>query len=229
MANHIANHGVLTRHRRPLTVLHATQSTELRAFATEFRELEQVSGGRLRYLSFVSQSASGQRLGQDFHGIGHIDTAVLKATLALDDYDFMLCGPPMFMQSMYDSLRKLGVRDGRIQAEAFGPASLTRKPDAGSVVEQHAEEADDAIVQFTSTDVEQRWNKGDATLLELAEAHGLTPAYGCRNGSCGSCATELVSGEVTYRTVPSAPRAADEVLICCAVPARDTVSVKLAL
>ena len=30
---------------------------------------------------------------------------------------------------------------------------------------------------------------GVRTLLELAEAAGLSPAYACRSGICGSCAT----------------------------------------
>ena len=33
------------------------------------------------------------------------------------------------MQALYDGLRDLGVRDERIQAEAFGPSSLKRRPD----------------------------------------------------------------------------------------------------
>ncbi|ASJ74113.1 pyridoxamine 5'-phosphate oxidase family protein [Granulosicoccus antarcticus] len=217
MAQHVANQGVLTRHTRELTILHASQSIEQRAFADQLSQLELYSGGKLRYLSYIS--------GSD----GRINTEVLKSRLALDDYDFMLCGPAAFIQAMYDSLQELGVSDSRIYAEAFGPSSLTRRPEPGVIIEQQLDEADDALVHFTVSDVEQRWNKGDATLLELAEMHGLTPAYGCRSGSCGSCAATLVSGNVTYRTTPSAQRDPDQVLICCAVPAKDSATLKIAL
>jgi ferredoxin-NADP reductase len=60
-----------------------------------------------------------------------IDT--LKSILPFDDHEFFLCGPPGFMQALYDGLRELGVRDQRIQAEAFGPASLKRNPDDAAV------------------------------------------------------------------------------------------------
>lgn len=229
MARHVANQEALTRHRRCLTVMHAAQSTGVRAFAAEFRALERASGGRLRYLSFVSKPDREQRIDGDIQGIGPINTQVLRTSLALDDYDVLLCGPPAFMQATYDSLRELGVRDERIQAEAFGPASLRRNSDTQTDVAEQTEEAVDAIVHFTHSDFEHRWIKGSATLLELAESHGLTPEYGCRHGSCGSCATTLLSGEITYRTRPSVTPAANEILICCAVPARGTSTVRLPL
>jgi ferredoxin len=56
-------------------------------------------------------------------------------------------------------------------------------------------------------------------LLQLAEARGLEPAFGCREGTCGTCRTRLLKGAVTYIREPTARVAADEVLICCAVPA----------
>ncbi|MFO7177038.1 2Fe-2S iron-sulfur cluster-binding protein, partial [Enterococcus faecium] len=58
------------------------------------------------------------------------------------------------------------------------------------------------------------------TLLELAEARGLSPAFSCREGNCGSCRTRLLAGAVTYLKQPTAEVADGEVLICCAVPAK---------
>ena len=56
-------------------------------------------------------------------------------------------------------------------------------------------------------------------MLELAEAHGLTPAFGCRNGVCGTCAVEVEEGEVAYRNDTRADCPGNKALICCAVPA----------
>ena len=60
---------------------------------------------------------------------------------------------------------------------------------------------------------------GAGSLLDLAEVRGLSPEFSCRSGNCGTCKTKLLSGAVTYLKEPTAPKAADEVLICCAVPA----------
>ncbi|MEE4378158.1 MAG: 2Fe-2S iron-sulfur cluster-binding protein, partial [Candidatus Competibacteraceae bacterium] len=164
-----------------------------------------------------------------FNGTGHITADVLRQVLPLDDYDFYLCGPPPFMQALYDILRGLGVRDARIFTEAFGPVSLARRPDEGSAPVKPVDEADQAMIKFAKSGFEQSWNSGDAAILETAEAHGLAPEFGCRNGICGTCAVKLKSGSVTYRTQPTAVRAADEALICCAVPAKGTDTVEIDL
>ncbi len=229
MAQHVANEELRTRHRRSLTVFHAAQTTAQRAFKNAFRQLERDSAGRLRYYSFISKPEPHEKPGEDFNGSGHITADTLRQTLMLDDYDFYLCGPPSFMQALYDTLRTLGVRDVRIFAEAFGPASLLRRPDVGSDSAPVVEEADAAIIKFVSSGFEQRWNAGEDSVLEVAEKHGLRPAYGCRSGSCGSCATKLLAGTVAYRSTPSGAHANDEILICSAVPAMgsDTIEVDL--
>ena len=228
MARHVLQEGMRTRNTRPLTVLHAATTTKQLAFVKEFRALEHLSQGAIRYFSFVSQPGNEDKPGIDYNGAGRITADALRQVLSLDDYDFFLCGPASFMQALYDILRALGVRDRRIFAEAFGPASLVRAPD-DAPEPAGADEADTAIVSFVASGFEQRWSKGDATLLETAEAHGLTPEFSCRSGACGSCATRKLSGEVSYRTPPTADHAADEVLICCAVPAAGVDTLELDL
>ncbi len=232
MARQVAFEGLRTRRIRPLTIVQLTRTVAERPFFGAFRQLADASDGRIRYLSLITGEDPAAELGRDFHGTGRLDADRLRELLALDDYDFYLCGPPGFMQSTYDALLSLGVRDARIQAEAFGPASLVRAPAASSGIETVAgtgAEADSCVVHFTRSGVEQRWNAGDATLLETAEAHGLTPAYGCRAGSCGSCAVRMSRGAVSYRSPVSAAHADDEVLLCCAVPAQGAQTVALDL
>jgi ferredoxin len=66
---------------------------------------------------------------------------------------------------------------------------------------------------------EARWEPGSGTLLELAEARGLSPEFSCRLGNCGSCRTKIITGKVAYTRTPTAPIGEDEALICCSVPA----------
>lgn len=229
MAHHIVKAGQRTRHYRPLTVFHAAQTTNQRAFASEFQDLEKQSNGAISYHSYISRPAEDEKAGNDFSGTGYLTADILRRTLALDDYDFYLCGPGAFMQALYDILRSLGVRDARVFAEAFGPASLMRLPDKGASSGNAEAEADNAIIKFARSDFEQPWSRGGETLLETAEAHGLIPEFSCRSGSCGTCAVKLKSGSVAYRTKSSAPHAEDEVLICCAVPAKGSHTVEIDL
>lgn len=223
MARQAASDGLRIRHTRPMTVFHAAQTLSERAFADEFRALSKTTEGKIRYVSVISAPEADS---EDYDAKGYITADLLQDHLRLDDYDFYLCGPPPFMQAMYDTLRGLGARDDRIFAEAFGPATLKRTPDAGTATAPELEpEAETAVVEFTKSGVEQPWSKGDVPILELAEGHGMRPEYGCRNGSCGMCAVKVTEGSVTYRTPTSAAHADDEALICCAVPA--SASLKL--
>ncbi|MBY8977996.1 pyridoxamine 5'-phosphate oxidase family protein [Rhodobacteraceae bacterium NNCM2] len=220
--------GFMRRNQRPLTVLHAASSTSDRAFVGDFTKLQNASQGVIRYVSIISNPEADEEPGRHFHASGRITLELLQRLLPLDDYDFLLCGPPAFMQALYDMLIGLGVQDHRIMAEAFGPASLNRR-------RQDTREAprftpiDAAVVTFAKTGVEQSWTPEDGTLLEFAEAHGLTPAFGCRSGSCGSCATRLLSGKVGYQTPPDHTPDPGEVLICCAVPTQSDEPLSLDL
>lgn len=229
MAQHAMAEGRRTRRIRPLTIVHAARTIEQRAFAPAFRSLAQESEGVIRYFSLISNPTKQDRRAADFDATGHITADTLRQILPLDDYDFYLCGPAAFMQSVHDILRQLGVPDGRIQAESFGPAALIRSPDADVASAAPTNEADTTVVKFTASGFEQRWSKGDPTLLETAEAHGLSPAFSCRTGKCGSCATALKSGAVVYRSPPAADVPGGEVLVCCAVPAHGTEVLELDL
>ena len=74
-------------------------------------------------------------------------------------------------------------------------------------------------VLFELSAKEAHWLPGSGSLLELAESRGLTPEFSCRGGTCGTCSTRIVSGQVTYPQPPANLPAEGEALICCAVPA----------
>ena len=151
---------------------------------------------------------------------GRIDIELLKALLPLDDYDFYLCGPGSFTQALYDGLRKLRIQDDRIHAETFGPSTLKRDVQISVPAPPQVPMATESVkVLFSTSGKEARWEPGTGTLLELAEARGLSPDFSCRGGSCGTCKTKLSGGQVHYLNTPDLGLAADEVLICCSVPA----------
>jgi CDP-4-dehydro-6-deoxyglucose reductase len=68
----------------------------------------------------------------------------------------------------------------------------------------------------------------DETILNAALNAGFSLPYGCRNGGCGACKGQVISGTVEYNDVqPSAltvaEMAAGKALFCCAQAASDVV------
>lgn len=230
MLRHVVYEGLRKQRVRPLTLFYAARTKAERPFDKEIADLIGTTKGVIRLIRVLSDTKDAEE-GSDFDTAGRIDMAMLTRFLPFNDYDFYLCGPAQFIQGLYDGLRALNIADDRIQAEAFGPSSLVRtgqtQPAALSSVVKPSEEP--VPVVFTNSLKEARWTPGSGTLLELAEARGLEPEFSCREGNCGTCRTKLVKGAVAYVKQPTAKIDADEVLLCCAVPAVQEGSLQLAV
>ncbi len=218
MTNHIINEGLRTRNFRRTYFIHGAQNGQVHAFAGHIRRLAAEHDALSAHIRY-SHPGDNDRLGETHDSEGHVDIALLKSILPFDDYDFYLCGPPPFMQSLYDGLIELGVRGERIHYESFGPATVLKHDAESKQPPAKGQPVDGPVtVRFADADVEVDWLPDKGTLLELAEAAGLAPQFACRSGICGTCATRIKCGTVDYLEEPSAPHADDEVLICCATP-----------
>jgi ferredoxin-NADP reductase/predicted pyridoxine 5'-phosphate oxidase superfamily flavin-nucleotide-binding protein len=219
MLRHVVYEGLRKQRMRPIILVQAAHSRLDRPFDRELAELVNAAQGAVKWIRVLSDP-SGAEEGIDYDASGRIDMALLTRFLPFNDYDFYLCGPPPFTQALYDGLRNYSIGDRRIYAEAFGPSSLKRTADVGAASPVRSPPSTRPVpVAFMDSLKEARWTPESGTLLELAEARGLEPEFSCREGTCGTCRTKLLKGAVTYVKEPTASVAADEVLICCAVPA----------
>jgi len=224
MVREVVYQGLRTRHIRPTWFFQSSRTLADQPFRPELDRLLESAGEAVRVLRLLSQPEADAHEGEDFDMTGRIDTALLQSMLEVEDYDqldFVLCGPGSFTQGLYDSLRGLDIRDSRIHAETFGPSTLRRQPDPDAVVIEQPPAATTSVpVVFQRSAKEARWQPDGGSLLELAESRGLRPEFSCRGGSCGTCKTRLVSGQVNYPQPPAEVPDEGSVLICCAIPAQ---------
>lgn len=206
---------------RRIYLFHGGRSLADLPFQQELAALKGKAGDVLSIYRALSQPEPEAVQGRDYAFASRLGIEQVKATLALDDYDFYLCGPASFTQDLYEGLRGVHVPDMRIHAEAFGPSTLRRHTESGQPALQQPPPASEPVpVYFANSAKEARWTPGSGTLLELAERRGLAPEFSCRGGSCGTCKTKLVSGQVHYPNPPAELPEQGTVLICCAVPAQ---------
>ncbi|RKU03347.1 pyridoxamine 5'-phosphate oxidase [Burkholderia sp. Nafp2/4-1b] len=194
---------------RRVVFVHGARDTADRPFATELTRIADADA-RVSLHWFDSQP---QRDGAARPG--RIDIAQLKRILPFDDYDFYLCGPSAFMRDLYDGLRALNVPDERIRFEAFGPSSVVRSATRAA----EAPPVASMPVVFRRSARDAAWKPADGTLLEFAESHGIAVPSECRSGSCGTCATRVLSGAVDYVQSPDAAVEPGCALLCVARPA----------
>ena len=224
MLREVVYQGLRTRHIRPTWFFQGSRTLADQPFRAELDRLLEDAGDAVRVLRLLSQPEAEAREGEDFDLTGRIDASLLKTILDVEDYDqldFVLCGPGSFTQGLYDSLRELDIRDAQIHAETFGPSTLRRQPDPDAVVIEQPPAATKSVpVVFQRSAKEARWQPDGGSLLELAESRGLRPEFSCRGGSCGTCKTRLISGQVNYPLPPAEVPDEGHVLICCAIPAQ---------
>ncbi len=203
-----------TRHHAPIHFIHGARDGAHHAFAARVRHKAERNATLHVHVRY-SAPANADRLGRDYHSVGRVDVGLLKAALPFDDYDFYLCGPPGFMQSLYDGLRDLNVSDARIRLESFGPASVARRPDAAPAG-SHDEEA--VRVTLAKSGKTLRWRPRDGSLLDAAERAGAAALSSCRSGVCGTCAVNVLKGKVDYAEPPAHEIDPGTALICVGRP-----------
>jgi len=128
--------------------------------------------------------------------------------------EIFLCGPGEFIRQMHDGLVEAGINPLNIRYEAFGPSTLL------PTLNIAADPAASFNVSFTRSRMDVVWSPASGTLLNLAEAAGVSPVFGCRAGSCGLCRIAISEGSVSYVEPIDEPEAG-YVLPCCAIPETD--------
>jgi ferredoxin len=74
------------------------------------------------------------------------------------------------------------------------------------------------VVEFRRSGKTVGWDQRCESLLDLAEANGVTVRSGCRTGECFTCAVRIISGDVSYAKELEEPPDEGSALICSAVP-----------
>jgi ferredoxin-NADP reductase len=167
----------------------------------------------------LSKSMPVNVIGLNFQLFGRIDISLLHTQLPAATYQFYICGPTPMLESLVPALEDWGVPTTHIHFEAFGPASIKRPSTKGSVTNtQNEVKTNDIFVSFTQSDKHLKWPPFAGSLLELAESQGISVNSSCRVGSCGTCQTRILSGEVSYQQPPDYNPAPGTCLLCVCSP-----------
>ncbi len=171
----------------------------------------------------VCYSAPGpdDKEGVDYQHKGRVTVDLFKELLPSNNYDYYMCGPGPFMESITTALTEWGVPDDRVHFEAFGPASVKKKAPAPVAAEASAAPA--FKITFGKSNKVVAWDRTAANLLEFATAQGVALPSGCCAGQCGTCVTAIRSGNVTYAQEPGSKPEPGTCLACVALPSGDLV------
>lgn len=219
ISNWVLETNIRTRTNREIYFIHGTQSNDSHAFHEETTTFAKQTGW-LKPQYFYSNMSESEVSDLPYAKSGRITKEALSQALPeeiIASGEFYLCGPGGFVKNQYEHLLSLGVSETQIHYELFGPSSF--KVQSNKIETKPA--INDVIVKFSRSQKSAIWTPSSGSLLELAESKGLTPMFGCRTGSCGSCEVAIHQGKV-HSDLSSLNT--DSVRICCSVPesAHDT-------
>ena len=192
-------------HTGRITFLHYAKSRHDEMFSDELDALAgQLSDAQVVRV-YTRVPEAGAPLAGRFH-VDHLKHLGVDPTTTLT----YACGPAGLIASVRDTYEELDALD-QLQVEYFKVPSIDL--DAADATGTLSFEA-----SGTSAD-----NSG-ATILEQAEAAGLTPEFGCRMGVCNTCAVKKLSGAVRHVVSGEVCANTDETIkVCVQVPVGDVV------
>lgn len=153
----------------PVTLLHYVREVGQKAYAAELQQLMQ------RYPNLqVRWLLTGQAASAAVEPGGRLRA---EHMFGMQGFSLLACGPAGFIETLRQHW------GGPLQSEAFSP--LLRAAEAGAPVR----------LDFVRSHLQVA---GDSArnLLEQAEAAGLRPLHGCRQGICTTCTCTLLGGRV---------------------------------
>jgi ferredoxin-NADP reductase len=127
----------------------------------------------------------------------------LRALIGSLEGTAAVCGPPGLIQAVRECW------SGELLSETFTPPSLALTGDAA-----------EGTLRFVRSDLTAAIAEG--SLLEQAEAAGLTPKFGCRMGICHTCTCRKDAGAVRNLLTGEVSDEEDEdIQLCVSVPVGD--------
>lgn len=148
------------------------------------------------------------------------DVTAIAKQMGVTDASVYLCGPTGFVAGMRAAVLSGGIAPAAVHQEVFTSPRAT----AGQSTQPPSPGPFRICFTGGSTadgDVQVTWRPADGSLLDAAEAAGLSLPAGCRAGACGSCAQQVSAGSTAYLTEPVLAPPAPDVLLCCAAPTSD--------
>ncbi len=194
-------------HTGPVTFLHYARSAEVQLLRSELDALAAAHPNVTVVLGYDDTPEAG-------HVTGLLDESHLAAADARwAEAETFVCGPSPLMDAVRARFEAAGAAE-RFHQEAFTLATALAEVDQVGGTVRFAE---------AGIDVES----DGTTLLEQAEAAGLSPTHGCRMGICHTCVRDVtcgtvrdvVSGQLT--SVDPSNGVGTSVRICTSAPVGD--------
>jgi ring-1,2-phenylacetyl-CoA epoxidase subunit PaaE len=213
--------------RSTISLIYSNKTYDRIIFKNELHQLETRFQESLKIHHVLTQS---ENLPADFPVFFKgrlsplITKKIIKGILAERDYhrEYFTCGPESFMDLVSTTVRAIGPGRPKVRKEIFFvPAKkldfdFATLPDREIILDMQCEEKLLLV-------------RGGKSILQASFEQGIKLPYSCREGQCGTCRANLISGEVKLRKnhiLDQSELDARQILLCQSFPLTEDVVVK---
>ena len=181
----------------------------------------------LRIVTIYTQPEDTDILGLDYNDSTRLTAEAIRNVVPELDAEFYLCGSVAMTTSLVNQLRDAGVSEEWIHVEGFGGPPQPRK-----AIREEKRQGDSSApepiaaapkITFSKSGTTVTCDQPAASILEVAEQHGIELESMCRSGNCGACRLALLSGRVAGCAGQMGAVDGDSCLPCVARPVTDIV------
>lgn len=136
--------------------------------------------------------------GKAYNHESRVTVDLMKQILPSNNFEYYLCGPGPFMDSLVNGLYEWGVPKKDVYFEAFGPSTVKTGAKEAPKTPEEATSQLACEVSFAKSSKSGKWKPDLENIWNFAAENDVNLEGGCMAGNCGCCQTAIKSGEVEY-------------------------------
>lgn len=163
----------------------------------------QKSNPKMRLHVCYSRPDPGDEPGKSYNHESRVTMDLMKDILPSSNFEYYLCGPGPFMDSLVNGLYEWGVPKKDVYFEAFGPSTVKAVPKDPAAPAESAGDLQMIEVEFSKSGKKLKWDPQAANLRDFGNDNGIDMGGFCGAGSCTECMVAIKEGEVDYPNGPA--------------------------
>ena len=166
-------------------------------FREEMLELQKTNP-KMRLHVCYSRPDTEDELGKSYNHESRVTVDLMKEILPSSNYQYFLCGPGPFMDSLVNGLYEWGVPKKDVNFEAFGPSTVKVGPKTPSAPSEATAGQLAFEVEFAKSGKKLKWDPQAGNLRDFGSDNGIDMGGFCGAGSCTECMVAIKDGDVEY-------------------------------
>jgi uncharacterized protein len=164
-------------------------------FRDEMLELQKTNP-KMRMHVCYSKPSEDDRTNKAYNHESRVTVDLMKEILPSSNFEYYLCGPGPFMDSLVKGLYGWGVPKKDVNFEAFGPSTVKIGGDKPKEPSEATKNQAVIEVKFATSNKTLKWDPAAGNLRDFGLNNDIEIGGFCGAGSCTECKLAIKEGDI---------------------------------